>query len=67
MTMFEDANIAICETAWGCEPRLVQGAEYEVMDSYFSNGERHFTVRDSNREVFTVPDVFFVFNEANYD
>lgn len=65
--MFEDVKTAICETAWGCEPRLVAGAEYEVLESTFSNGEGYFKVRDMNGDVFMVPDVFFVFDEAHYD
>jgi len=49
----------ICETAWEYEPRLVEGAGYEVLKSFFGNGEGQYTVRDSNGEVFNVPDVFF--------
>ncbi len=49
----------VCETAWECEPRLVEGAKYEVLESFFANGEGQYQVRDSNGQVFTVPDVFF--------
>lgn len=59
-------KIAVCETAWGCEPRLVAGAEYDLLGSYWRNGEGHFEVRNSDGEVFEAPDVFFVFDEAHY-
>lgn len=58
---------AICETAWGCEPRLVAGAEYDLVDSFFANGEGQFTVKSEDQQVFTVPSVFFVFDEAHYE
>ncbi len=49
----------VCETKWECEPRLLEGAKYELIDSFHSNGEGHFTVRSNIGETFTVPEVFF--------
>jgi len=49
----------VCETVWECEPRLVEGAKYELLKSFFANGEGYFRVQDSNGYIFSVPDVFF--------
>lgn len=57
--MAKKTIIMVCETAWECEPRLVEGAKYEVLKSFFANGEGQYHVRDSNGQVFTVPEVFF--------
>ena len=47
-----------CCTAWGCEPRLIEGKEYTLVSSCFRNGEGHYTVKDENGK-FEAPDVFF--------
>lgn len=58
---------AICKTAWQFAPLLVEGAEYDLLSSFWENGEGHFNVRNADGVVFDAPDVFFVYDEAHYD
>jgi hypothetical protein len=57
-------QIVTCEHAWPFVKGtpLVEGKKYEVLKSFWRNGEGHFVVKradGSTRKLTTSPDVFF--------